>query len=66
VLEATRAAMAEASRVVLDGLEVGTDVDVVEWPNRYADPRGRVMWKRVTEILDRGQQGQAGQEGQGG
>ena len=30
--------MAEASRVVLDGLEVGTDVEIVEWPDRYADP----------------------------
>ena len=57
VLEVTRAAMAEASRVVLDGVEVGTDVDVIEWPNRYADPRGRVMWERVTEILDRDQDG---------
>ena len=28
----TQAAMAEASRVVLDGLEVGTDVEIIEWP----------------------------------
>ena len=38
---ATQAAMAEASRVVLDGLEVGTDVEIIEWPDRYADDRGR-------------------------
>ena len=66
ILEATRTAMAEASRVVLGGLEVGTDADVVEWPHRYADPRGRVMWERVTEILDRDQEGQIGHEGQEG
>jgi hypothetical protein len=66
ILEATRTAMAEASRVVLGGLEVGTDADVVEWPHRYADPRGRVMWQRVTEILDRDQEGQIGHEGQEG
>jgi DNA polymerase-1 len=54
---ATRAAMAEASRIVLDGLEVDTDVEIIEWPNRYSDDRGRVMWERVTEILHK-----AGQE----
>jgi DNA polymerase I len=66
VLETTRAAMTEASRVVLGGFEVGTDADVVEWPNRYADPRGAVIWERVTEILDRDQEGQTGHEGRGG
>jgi hypothetical protein len=47
----TRAAMAEASRTVLAGLEVGTDVAVVPSPDRYSDPRGEVMWNRVTELL---------------
>ena len=55
----TRAAMDEASRIVLAGLEVDTDVEVIRWPDRYSDKRGRVMWGRVTEILDR-------REGQGG
>jgi DNA polymerase I len=59
----TRAAMAEASRVVLAGLEVGTDAVVVRWPNRYADDRGRVMWARVMELLVAYS---GGQEGQGG
>lgn len=48
---ATRAAMAEASRIVLDGLEIGTDVEIIAWPDRYSDGRGRVMWARVTDIL---------------
>jgi DNA polymerase-1 len=43
--------MARASSIVLDGLEVGTDADVIRWPDRYADPRGAVMWSRVTELL---------------
>jgi hypothetical protein len=43
--------MAHASSVILDGLEVGTDAELVEWPDRYADPRGAVMWSRVTELL---------------
>jgi hypothetical protein len=46
-----RTAMAEASRVVLDGFELGTDVSITRWPERYMDPRGLVMWQRVTELL---------------
>ena len=46
-----RGAMAEASRIVLDGFELGTDVSVTRWPDRYMDPRGVVMWQRVTELL---------------
>jgi DNA polymerase-1 len=48
---ATRAAMAQACALVLDGLEIGTDAAVVRYPDRYADPRGTVMWARVNELL---------------
>jgi DNA polymerase I len=48
-----RAAMAEASHVVLDGFELGTDVSVTRWPDRYMDARGHVMWQRVMDLLDR-------------
>ena len=61
----TRAAMAEASRTVLNGLEVDTDVEIIRSPDRFADPRGRVMWERITELLE-GEQGQGGQQGQEG
>ena len=47
----TRAAMAEASRIVLSGFGLGTDVSVTTWPNRYMDPRGRTMWERVVALL---------------
>lgn len=50
---AMRAAMAEASRAVLDGFEVRTSVEVVRYPNRYQDPRGRVMWEKVMRLLDK-------------
>jgi DNA polymerase-1 len=50
-IAATRAAMAEASRVVLGGFEVRTNFKEVCWPARYEDKRGRVMWQRVTELL---------------
>jgi hypothetical protein len=46
-----RDAMAEASRVVLGGFELGTDVSITRWPDRYMDTRGRVMWERVTNLL---------------
>jgi DNA polymerase I len=46
-----RAAMAEASRIVLGGFELATDVKVVRYPDRYMDSRGTVMWQRVTELL---------------
>jgi hypothetical protein len=46
-----RAAMAEASRVVLKGFELRADVKRVDYRNRYMDPRGAVMWQRVTELL---------------
>jgi DNA polymerase I len=50
---ATRAAMSEAARAVLGGIDVGTDVTTVAWPERYSDPRGQVMWQRVTGLLRR-------------
>jgi hypothetical protein len=46
-----RAAMAEASRFVLAGFELGTDVKIVRWPDRYADPRGCEMWDRVCKLV---------------
>jgi DNA polymerase I len=48
---AMRAAMAEASRLVLAGFELATDVKVVRWPDQYADPRGNEMWNRVCNLV---------------
>ena len=48
-----RAAMAEASRAVLSGFELGTDVHVVRYPDRYMDGRGQVMWQRVMQLVGR-------------
>ena len=47
-----RLCMAEASRVVLGGLELDTDVKVVRAPDRYEDPRGRDLFNRITALLD--------------
>jgi DNA polymerase I len=46
--------MREASRVVLDGFELGCDAKIVRWPGRYTDPRGDVMWATVTRLLGMG------------
>jgi DNA polymerase-1 len=45
--------MQRAARIVLGGVEVRTDADVVAYPDRYMDERGADMWRRVTGILDR-------------
>lgn len=51
-IEAMREAMAKASRVVLDGFELRTGVEQrIEYPDRYMDKRGIVMWDTVMEIL---------------
>jgi hypothetical protein len=48
-----RAAMAEASRIVLAGFELATDIKVVRWPERYMDPRGVEMWNRVSDLVSK-------------
>ena len=47
-----RQAMAEASRIVLNGFELGTDAHLVRYPDRYMDERGAVMWGRVMNLID--------------
>lgn len=50
VAEAQRA-MREASEIILDGFALRTDAEIVRWPNRYLDERGRLMWDTVRSIL---------------
>jgi DNA polymerase family A len=51
-IAAMRSAMAEASRIVLSGFELGTDASIVRWPHRYSDGRGTRMWNEVTALVD--------------
>jgi DNA polymerase-1 len=51
VVTLTQRLMGEASRTVLAGVEVATDVTLVRWPGRYVDPRGAKMFQRVTKLL---------------
>ena len=46
---AMQAAMAEASAAVLGGFVLGTEAKT--YPDRYRDPRGEVMWKRVSDLV---------------
>jgi hypothetical protein len=50
-IDAMRGAMAEASKIVLYGFALNTDVSITRWPDRYMDQRGAVMWRRVSELL---------------
>ena len=50
-VEIMRACMAKASRIVLDGFELRTDVHLVRYPDHYSDPRGTVMWDRVMRLI---------------
>jgi hypothetical protein len=45
--------MREASRIVLNGFELGADATVVRHPGRYMDKRGTVMWQRVMQLMNR-------------
>jgi len=54
-VERMRQAMAEASRIVLNGFELGTDAHIVRYPDRYMDERGVVMWDRVMGLIDQQQ-----------
>ena len=51
VVADTERAMAEASRIILAGSELRTDVKIVRWPDRYVDPRGAKMWETIMGIL---------------
>ena len=46
-----RAAMAEASRIVLGGFELRTDATRILYPHRFQDSRGIGMWRQVMELI---------------
>jgi DNA polymerase I len=51
VVAETQQAMREASEAVLGGFSLGADAKIIRFPDRYSDPRGSEMWKRVMDIL---------------
>ena len=49
-------AMREASTNVLGGFELGTDANIIEYPDRFSDERGAVMWSRVMSLMRNGEE----------
>jgi DNA polymerase family A len=47
----TQKIMQAASEIVLDGFKLRTDVDVIKYPDRYQDERGKKMWDLVQDIV---------------
>ena len=45
--------MSAAGRAVTGGINIRTEAEIVRWPNRYMDERGKAMWDRVVALLDR-------------
>ena len=50
-VERMRTIMAQASRVVLSSFELRSEAKFVRHPEHYSDPRGRVMWTRVMQLI---------------
>ena len=47
VVEKTRAAMVEASEIVLSGFPLRVEAKLIRHPERFEDPRGAKMWSTV-------------------
>jgi len=50
-IRTTQEAMAEASRIILDGFELRSDAKI--FTERFADARGQVLWDTVSQLLER-------------
>jgi hypothetical protein len=52
-VETAKNLMQEASKIVLGGFAVRTGAELIKYPDRYVDDRGKQMWNKVIEILER-------------
>ena len=50
-IAAAQEAMAESSELILDGMRLRTDADIVKYPDRYCDGRGKPMWDLVQSFI---------------
>ena len=48
-----REVMSKAGRAVTGGLDIRTDAEVVRFPGRYMDDRGKPMWEKVVGLLNK-------------
>jgi hypothetical protein len=51
-VERMRSFMAQASRLVLNGFELRTDVSITRYPDFYDCEKGREFWKTVSQLLE--------------
>lgn len=51
-IQIAQEAMLEASKLVLSGFKLRTDVKVVRYPDRWTDDKGKNMWDLVWEICN--------------
>jgi DNA polymerase-1 len=52
VVEETKSIMRRVSGQMLSGFWLEVDTDIVSWPARYVDPRGKRMWNELMGILE--------------
>jgi hypothetical protein len=50
-VQRTQNAMQRASKIVLGGFCLRTDVKIVRYPDRYSDPRGESFWNITQDFL---------------
>lgn len=48
----TQELMAQASETVLGGFRLRSDVDIIRYPERYIDERGRKMWDTIWDCMN--------------
>jgi DNA polymerase I-like protein with 3'-5' exonuclease and polymerase domains len=51
VVERTRAAMVEASEIVLSGFPLRVEAKLIRHPERFEDPRGAKMWSTIWSCM---------------
>jgi hypothetical protein len=44
--------MREASRIVLNGFELRTDLNIVRYPEHFSSEKGATFWKTVSKLLE--------------
>jgi ribosomal protein L16/L10AE len=44
--------MREASRIVLNGFELRTDLSIVRYPDHYSCEKGAKFWNTVSKLLE--------------
>jgi len=52
IAEETKNIMRRVSGQMLGGFWLEVDTEIVSWPDRYVDPRGKRMWAELMEILE--------------